>query len=32
MVVSFRMAFAERTGTRSSATHTAIRYNITGVT
>jgi HK97 family phage major capsid protein len=32
MVVSFRMAFAERTGTRSTATHTAIRYNITGVT
>ncbi len=32
MVISFRMAFAERTGARSTATHTALRYNITGVT
>ena len=31
MVVSLRIAFAERTGTRSSATHTALQYNITGV-
>ncbi len=31
MVMSLRIAFAERTGTRSSATHTAIQYNITGV-
>tara|TARA_R110000787_G_scaffold43025_5_gene105563 strand:+ start:346 stop:1842 length:1497 start_codon:yes stop_codon:yes gene_type:complete len=29
--VSFRLALAERTGTRSSATHTAMAYNITGV-
>ena len=28
MVVSMRLAFAERTGTRSSATHTALAYNI----
>lgn len=31
MVVSLRLAFAERTGTRSTATHTALQYNITGV-
>lgn len=31
MVVSMRVAFAERTGTRSSAQHTALQYNITGV-
>ena len=31
MVVSLRIAFAERTGTRSSATHTGLQYNITGV-
>ncbi len=29
MVVSMRLAFMERTGTRSSATHTALQYNIT---
>ena len=29
MVVSMRIAFAERTGTRSTATHTALQYNIT---
>lgn len=29
MVVSMRVGFAERTGTRSSATHTALAYNIT---
>ena len=29
MVVSMRIAFAERTGSRSSATHTALQYNIT---
>ena len=29
MVVSMRIGFAERTGTRSSATHTALAYNIT---
>ncbi len=29
MVVSMRIAFAERTGTRSSATHTALAYNVT---
>ena len=29
MVVSMRIAFAERTGTRSSAIHTALQYNIT---
>ena len=32
MVVSLRLAFAERTGKRSSATHTALQYNVTGVT
>ena len=31
MVVSMRIAFNERTGTRSTATHTALQYNITGV-
>lgn len=31
MYVSFRIAFAERSGTRSSATHTAHIRNITGV-
>ena len=31
MVVSMRLAFAERSGTRSSATHSALQYNITGV-
>ena len=31
MVVSLRIAFAERTGSRSTATHTALQYNITGV-
>lgn len=31
MVVSMRVAFAERSGTRASATHTAAQYNITGV-
>ena len=31
MVVSLRIAFAERTGTRTSATHAALQYNITGV-
>ncbi|MDA1035274.1 MAG: hypothetical protein O3B65_00150 [Chloroflexi bacterium] len=31
MVVSMRVAFAERSGTRSSATHTAMQYDITGV-
>ncbi len=31
MVVSLRLAFAERTGQRSSATHTALQYNVTGV-
>ena len=31
MVVSLRIAFAERTGSRSIATHTALQYNITGV-
>ena len=29
MVVSMRVGFAERTGTRSTATHTALAYNIT---
>ena len=29
MVVSMRLAFMERTGARSSATHTALQYNIT---
>ena len=31
MVVSFRIALQERTGSRSTATHTALQYNITGV-
>ena len=31
MYVSFRIALQERSGTRSSATHTALQYNITGV-
>ncbi len=31
MVVSFRIALQERSGSRSSATHTALQYNITGV-
>ena len=31
MVVSMRLAFAERSGTRSSATHSSLQYNITGV-
>ena len=31
MVVSLRIAFAERTGTRSTAIHSALQYNITGV-
>ena len=31
MVVSMRVAFAERTGSRSGATHTALQYNVTGV-
>ena len=31
MVVSLRLAFDERTGSRSSATHTALQYNITGI-
>ena len=31
MVVSFRIALQERSGTRASATHTAMQYNITGV-
>ena len=31
MVVSLRLAFAERTGNRSAATHTALQYNVTGV-
>ena len=31
VTVSFRHALAERSGTRSSATHTALQYNITGV-
>ena len=30
MVVSFRIALQERSGTRSTATHTALQYNITG--
>ncbi|GEM_PF-3947560 len=29
MVVSMRLAFMERTGARSTATHTALQYNIT---
>ncbi len=32
MVVSMRLAFVERSGARSGATHTALQYNITGVT
>ena len=32
MVISMRLAFTERSGTASSATHTALQYNITGVT
>ena len=31
MVVSFRIALQERSGTRSTATHTAMQKNITGV-
>ena len=31
MVVSMRVAFAERSGTRSTAPHTALQYDITGV-
>lgn len=31
MYVSMRIAFTERTGTRSTATHTAVAYHITGV-
>lgn len=31
MVVSMRAAFAERTGNRATATHTALQYNISGV-
>lgn len=31
VTVSFRHALAERSGTRSSATHTGLQYNITGV-
>ena len=31
MVVSMRLAFMERTGSRSTARHTALQYNITGV-
>ena len=31
VTVSFRHALAERSGTRSSATHTALQYDITGV-
>ena len=31
MVVSFRIALQERSGTRSTATHTAVQKNITGV-
>ena len=31
MVVSFRIALQERSGTRSSAAHAALQYNITGV-
>ena len=32
LYVSFRIALTERTGTRSSATHTAIQYDISSVT
>ncbi len=31
VTTSFRHALAERSGTRSSATHTALQYNVTGV-
>ena len=31
LYISFRIALAERTGTRSTATHTALEYDITGV-
>jgi len=31
MVVSFRVAFQERSGNRATATHTALQYNITGI-
>ena len=31
MVISFRLAFQERSGTRSTATHSALQYNITGI-
>ena len=31
MVLSFRIALQERSGTRSSATHTGLQYNITGI-
>ncbi len=31
MVVSFRIGLQERTGSRSTATHTALQYNISGV-
>ena len=31
MVISFRIGLQERTGSRSTATHTALHYNITGV-
>lgn len=31
MVVSFRIALQERSGNRSTATHSALQYNITGV-
>jgi len=32
MVVSMRLAFDERSGSRSTASHVALQYNITGVT
>lgn len=31
MVVSMRIALSERSGSRASATHTALQYNVTGV-
>ena len=31
VTVSFRHALTERTGSRSTATHTALQYNISGV-
>ncbi|NQW16760.1 MAG: phage major capsid protein [Chloroflexi bacterium] len=31
MVVSMRLGFDERSGSRSTATHTALQYNVTGV-